>query len=739
MSPPTETPSRLDSGCYLMGDVHLALLWHQHQPYYREGPNGRYAMPWVRLHGIKDYYGMAWLAQQHPDVHMTFNMVPSLLIQLEDYASGDVDEPHLNLTVKPARDLEEHEVHFILNEFFSANRDTMIWPHERYRELLLKRRFGHRSAEQVVSDFGRQDVLDLQVWGTLAWFFPQLLWEDPVLRELVAKGRDFTEEDKAALLARQREVLASVALMYRELQDRGGVELSVSPFYHPILPLLCDMERAREGIPGLPMPRVRSHMAEDARAQVARAAEAYWVFFGRAPRGMWPSEGAVSPEMAPIVAEAGIKWIATDEGILCRSLGCGLHRDAAGHVEEWETLYQPYRVPAGGPELSIIFRDHYISDLLGFQYYNMPAEEAAADFAARLGHLASRIGSKDVLVPVILDGENAWEFYRDSGIHFLRALYDRLAATPRVRTTTVSAYLEEHPPQSSVPRLFSGSWINSDFGVWIGHEEDRRGWELLAQTREHLLARSEGQPTTPELQQAWEEIYVAEGSDWFWWYGDDRSSMQDAEFDRLFRTHLQNVYRLLGEEPPEVLDEPIAHVAAAPPYTEPTAFLELELDGQISHYFEWSAAGVYERDHDGGVMQKETPDRIREVHFGFGEHDLYLRVDARELFADEMPGGGRLVFCFTEPRDIELEVCELTSGQPRVRLDGRDTRTGRAAAGQILEVTCSFRELGFRPRETARFHVRLLDDGTVVERAPRAGTIAFEVPTKDFEREMWHV
>ena len=722
-----------------MADVYLSLLWHQHQPYYREGPDGRYAMPWVRLHGIKDYYGMAWLAQQHPDVHMTFNLVPSLLIQLEDYATDQVDEAWLRLTAKPARDLEEHETHFVLNQFFSANWDTMIRPHERYRELLLKRRMGQRAAEQVAGEFGRQDILDLQVWGTLGWFFPQLLWEDPVLSELVRKGRNFTEDDKAAMLGRQRDVLAGVASMYRELQDRGGVELSVSPFYHPILPLLCDMERAREAIPSLPMPRVRSNMAEDARTQVARAVEAYWVYFGRAPRGMWPSEGSVSPEVAPLVAEAGIRWIATDEGILCRSLGCGLHRDPHGHVAEAETLYQPYRVPTGGPELAIIFRDHYISDLIGFQYYHMEPEAAADDFVGRLTHVAAHNGTKDILVSVTLDGENAWEFYRDSGIHFLHALYGKLASTPHVHTTTVSDYLGSHPPQATIPRLFSGSWINSDFGVWIGHEEDRRGWELLAQTREFLLERTEGQPSTPATAQAWEEIYIAEGSDWFWWYGDDRSSMQDAEFDRLFRTHLQNVYRLLGEQPPEVLDEPIAHVAAAPAYSQPTAFIEIEVDGTTTSYFEWLAAGVYERDRDGGVMQKETPDLIRQVFFGFNERELYLRVDAQEMFADELPPDGRLLFCFSEPRDLQLEVSDLHSAQPSVRLDGRNSRGGRAAAGKILELACPFKELGFRPRDHARFHVRLLADNHVVERAPRAGNITFEVPTRDFESEMWQV
>ena len=363
-----------------MGVVHVSLLWHHHQPYYREGPNGRYAMPWVRLHGIKDYYGMAWLAEQHRDVHMTFNMVPSLLVQLQDYANGEADEEWLRLSAKPAADLTEDEIHFVLNEFFSAHWETMIRPFPRYQELVLKRRFDRRTSRQVFREFDTQDLRDLQVWANLAWFFPQLLWDDEVLRELVAKGRGYSEDDKVALLAKQREVLGRVIPMYRGLQDGGSVELSVSPFYHPILPLLCNMERAREGIPGLPMPRTVVNMTEDARAQVARAVEAYWVFFGRAPRGMWPSEGSVSPEVPPIVAEAGIRWIATDEGILGRSLDMFFHRDGYGLPEEWEKLYQPYRVPQGGADFAILFRDHYLSDLIGFQYYNQPAEAAAADF-----------------------------------------------------------------------------------------------------------------------------------------------------------------------------------------------------------------------------------------------------------------------------------------------------------------------------------------------------------------------
>jgi len=724
-----------------MGNVYVALLWHHHQPYYREGPEGRYAMPWVRLHAIKDYYGMAWLAQQHPQVHLTFNLVPSLLAQLDDYARGTARETRLELTAKPAQDLTEKDVHTLLDECFSANWDRMIRPRPGYHELLRKRRFGRRTAAQAAEDFSTQDLLDLQVWSTLAWFFPQLLRDDPVLRDLVAKDHGFTEEDKAAMMAREREVIARVLPMYRELQESGSAELSVSPFYHPILPLLCRMDRAREALPHLPMPRHVADFTEDARVQVARAVEAYQASFGRAPRGLWPSEGSVSPEVPPLAAAAGFRWIATDEGILCRSLGRTLCRDGRGRLQEPDTLYQAYRAPADSGELAIIFRDRVLSDLIGFQYYNQPPGDAAADLVGRLSEIAAGSGARDAFVAIILDGENAWEHYEDSGIPFLHALYDLLARTPHIHTVTVSEHLESHPPQAVLPRLFSGSWINSDFGIWIGHQEDRRGWELLAQTRQFLAARTDGaRPLSPELSKAWEELYVAEGSDWFWWYGDDHSSPQDAEFDRLFRLHLQNVYRLVGESPPEVLDEPIARAAIRVPYSQPTAFLQPEIDGRQGTFFEWTAAGIYRRELDpAGAMEKATPDRIHRVYFGFSESEFFLRIDCQGPFIEQMPAAGRILVVFTEPRHIHLEVSDLQSPHPRLRIDGRECRGGRAAAGPLFELACPFQELGFRPREACRFHLRLTEGEAVVERAPRVGAMTFDVPTRDFEYEMWQV
>ncbi|NQT86728.1 alpha-amylase/alpha-mannosidase, partial [bacterium] len=683
---------------------------------------------------IKDYYGMAWLASQHPDVPMTFNVVPSLLVQLEDYAADRAPERNLRLAAKPAADLDEKEILFLLDESFFANWETMIRPHARYRELLLKRRFDRHTAEQARRDFTTQDILDLQIWATLGWFFPQLLDDDPALCGLVAKGRAFAEEDKQTLFDRQRDVLGSVAPLYRSMQEAGHVELSVSPFYHPILPLLCNMASAREAIPDLPLPTHTQGFADDARVQIQRAVESYREHFGCDPRGMWPSEGSVSEDMAPLVAEAGLRWMATDEGILARSLGRTVTRDADGHVEDPRTLYQPYTLDTPCGDLSVIFRDRYLSDLVGFQYYHMTADEAADDFLGRLRTIADRSGGDDAFVPVILDGENAWEHYPRCGIPFLHALYTRLADADFVRPVTVSDYLEEHPPREKIPRIFPGSWINSDFAVWIGHEEDRVGWQRLGQTRRFLAERTNGSPLTPELSKAWEELYIAEGSDWFWWYGDDRSSLHDAEFDRLFRLHLQNVYHLLGEAPPAELSEPICPPTARVTYTEPTAFMSLEVDGYTTNFFEWRAAGVYRRELDGGVMQKETADFVRHVYFGFSADELYLRVDAGAPLPAE---SARVIFSFTEPRAMELEVTGFDAARPTVLLDGAEI--GRAADGEILEVACSFADLGFRPRDGVRFHVRLFDGEAMVERAPRGGFIAFVVPTHDFEYEMWQV
>ena len=560
-----------------MPTVHLAFLWHQHQPNYRDLRTGRSALPWVRLHGVKDYYGMARLlleaAENGAPVRATINLVPTMLAQLQAYAAGSATDPHLELSSRPAADLNADERASALDLFFEANRPNVIEAHPRYAELLAKRRLDEVKAEDVADQFSDEDIRDLQVWANLAWFHHTIIERDEHLRDLIQKDRSFSEDDQAFVLARQREVLGEVIGLHRRLQDDGIIEISTSPFYHPILPLLCNMEDARVALPDTPLPVGWTPLVEDAREQLARAVAQYETLFGRRPTGLWPSEGSVSPAMLPLVAEQGFRWLATDEQILARSIVENFDRDNGNENEDESTtedpmvaaekLYQPYQARTPHGELALVFRDRQLSDLIGFEYQRWDSHHAVQDFLGRLRSIGRRVESPSALVPVILDGENCWEHYPGGGVPFLRELYRELSRSDDIRTVRIGEHLIEHPPGKTIKRLFSGSWINHNFYIWIGHEEDLCAWEYLLRVRQDLQrfaaeladANDEAQA---RLRQAWESLYAAEGSDWFWWYGEDHTSDQGPIFDELFRTHLKNVYHFMGRsQPPPFLNIPV--------------------------------------------------------------------------------------------------------------------------------------------------------------------------------------
>jgi alpha-amylase/alpha-mannosidase (GH57 family) len=302
--------------------IHLAFLWHQHQPFYRDQRTGEFAMPWVRLHAVKDYLGMAQLLEEVPQMRATVNLVPSLVTQIEAYLEG-AEDVALRLTRKPAADLTESEQEYLLDHFFSAHREILIHPFPRYRELVLRRQFGRHSAAEVRRHFQERDLRDLQVWFNLAWMGPLHLEKEPEIAALVRKGAGFSEEDKVAILEIQRRAMAEVIPAHRRLQERGQIELTTTPFFHPILPLLLDPASAGEAMPGAPLPNGAMPLVEDAREQLRLAREAHARWFGRPPRGLWPSEGSVSQALVPIVLDLGFEWMATDEEVLFRSIGRG--------------------------------------------------------------------------------------------------------------------------------------------------------------------------------------------------------------------------------------------------------------------------------------------------------------------------------------------------------------------------------------------------------------------------------
>ena len=677
----------------------VALLWHMHQPFYQDLRTGEHVMPWVRLHAIKDYWGMVALLEEFPAVRLTFNLVPSMLTQLEAFARNDARDHHLDLGLKPADALSMAERIYCLEEFFHAHPGHMIHPHARYAELRARR--GDVMGRGVrPHDFSVEDLRDLQVWHKLVWIDPMFGQSDSRVRRLLAKGRDYDEHDKQVLREVELELLGKVIPAYRDAAERGQIELSTSPFYHPILPLLCDTDVYRRTHPDSAMPREPFRHPEDAALQLERAVRYHEQLFGHKPKGLWPSEGSVSDAMIRVVAEAGFSWMATDEEILGRSLHTSFTRDNLGSVNEAGLLYRPYRVGPESANLGCGFRDHALSDLIGFTYASWDAEVAAEDFVRRLvaaGESFNRQtgGGEEPTIFVILDGENAWEHYREQGRPFLRALYRRLGETPGLTTVTMSEACERSGP--TLPSIFPGSWINGDFYVWIGHRDDHRAWSQLVDARRALNNPPPG-ISAAALALAQEELLVAEGSDWFWWYGDDHSSDHDAVFDDLFRRHVRNIYEALGvAAPDELLASNITTAAPLVTIHQPDGVLSPQIDGEHSSYFEWLGAGGIEFASTAGAMHQvsDSPHGLSRIAFGFDAHgNLAVRMDttipARDLLAEP---GLELVLRFLTPEGRAVFIGMTPSGIPeatfRTREDGwlvRPCPGLRLGVGEIAEV-----------------------------------------------------
>ena len=614
--------------------LHLALLWHQHQPSYRPGDQTGSAFPWVRLHAIRSYYGMAALLGDHAGVHATINLTASLLEQIEDYAEGRATDRALEVTLRPAEALDRRERRELLNTFFEADWHRRIFPFARYREL-----FGRRVER---ARFTAQDLRDLQMWFNLAWFGDEfrtgevrlVTGETASVRRFLERGRQFSHADVEAMVTEQRKILRAVIPVHRALQDRGQVELSTSPYAHPILPLLVDTDQATIDRPGATLPP-RFAYPGDAEAQVALAAEAYQRWFGRPPDGMWPAEGAVSPAVVPIFARRGVRWIASDRGVLARSGRWGYR------TEDPEVLCRPYRLEEPGSGLTIFFRHDALSHLVAFDLQKVAdPDAAAATLVSRIkGDVAHHVApADDHVLTLALDGENTLSGYPDDGRPFLTALYRRLEADEEIQTVTLAEYLDgnpeagicPHPPgqQERVHDLFTGSWIDEpnsrpgvDLGTWIGEPEENLAWLMLLRVRADLGTRGITPETAPE---AFHALYAAEGSDWFWWLGDDQTSGSDAEFETLFRDHLRSIYLAVGVRPPDFLERHIGpHTVVwtfAAPIEEVQAGDDLVVRTNCPGTLEWQVGD--------GPPQESPLFRVVRGTAGFGRHELRIRPDS---------------------------------------------------------------------------------------------------------------
>jgi alpha-amylase/alpha-mannosidase (GH57 family) len=666
-----------------MPQIRLIFLWHMHQPFYKDLVTGEYRLPWVRLHALKDYYGMVKLLDEYPAIHQTFNLVPSLVAQIQDYADGMAKDPFLDAAAKPAAELSAAERRFILAYLFQANAAHLIARYPRYEELYQRFRASGENPERALARFEAQDFTDLQVLSQLAWF-DEFFLQEPEAASLVRKGRNFDAGDQRLVISLERELISRVLLAYAQAARKGAIEISASPFYHPILPLLCDTGVGAVSTPGLKLPQQRFRHPEDARDQLMRGLDYHEKVFGVRPRGAWPSEGSISEEVLRMASALGLKWLASDEGVLARSLNCTFSRNPNGtlQVPSAERLFRIYSYEGGSQPLYLLFRDRLLSDLIGFVYSGMPPGDAAQDFVRRIHEAADPVIAKgrDAVLAVILDGENAWEYYPRSGREFLRRLYDAITRDPQIRAVTVGeaiqaardsetgklgglgtpAARQEEPPlgrpsgvrvagppgkvaqslNAPVPlsSLVPGSWINSNFNVWIGAPEDNRSWDYLSQARdfyaEHGMTAAEEHRSL-----AYEEILIAEGSDWNWWYGPEHHSANDRDFDELYRKHLSNVYLALGSHPPDYLAQPIAITAVRPVFQPQTAYIHPHLGAEFERYFDWIGAAVYSSGLRAGAM-----------------HGKQFLFDAAWAGIDEQNVYGRLDFTSMPEGEFEIRV-----------------------------------------------------------------------------------
>jgi len=700
------------------GPIRLALIWHFHQPDYTDPATSAPTMPWTRLHALKDYADMAAYLERHPTVRATFNLVPTLIDQLRALASGGArPDPFLALAQKSAEDLSYEERAFVVGHFFSMNREMMAAGFKRLNELHALRGGAPAAAidKTIVTRFDDQAITDLQVLFHLAWSGP-LLQAEPLFVRLKAKGRGFTEDDKRALFARQREFVADVIPRWRRLCDAEQIELSVTPYYHPILPLLCDLGSALEALPELRLPATRFAHPEDADLQLVQGMESFATTFERRAAGGWPSEGAISEEALRRMAASGYRWAASDEDVLFASLGEELPVDpAASQLRRAQLLYQPWR-HGSGPVL--LFRDHDLSDRIGFAYAARAPEAAARDFVGRLLHLKELLPEDGTpyVVSVILDGENAWEHYPEHASPFFDALYGALAAEPRIETVTASEAATETGARP-LPRVIAGSWIYRNLATWIGHPEKNRAWELLSTAR-GAIAAARGAPRWEDP--AWRSIFAAEGSDWFWWYGDDHPTAYDAEFDAGFREKLRGAYLAAGLDAPPFLDEPIRK-APARGHTQPTGVMKATIDGRIGDYFEWRTAG-----HVACLFGSMNASLrfARDVFFGTDGTSLFLRVDP---FEPEALAGTKLVF---RTPDAASAVTELTAGES----DGSVV----SALGRVLEVAIPLDRLAAAPA-AVRFAIEIRNADGATQRIPADGFVELLRPEHDPSRFDWFV
>ncbi len=821
--------------------INVIFLWHFHQPYYKDNFTGEMLMPWTRLHSTKDYYFMGALLKNYPKIHATFNYSPSLLRQLEDYTGNYKDmlksEEFLVISDKRISELSPEDKLFIIEKFFPAcsSSNRFIEKSGRFKQLYYRLKTADAEGfEEKLNLFDSQDYLDIIVLFNLLWFDPVSISSDEFLTALKTKDKKFTEEEKDKLIREKIPlILNKIIPLITGLAESGQVELSASPYYHPILPLLCDTDIA-DFHDGIKLPALFRH-PEDANFQIESAKKYFKEKLKYDIKGMWPSEGSVSERTLKLFTDNGLNWIATDEEILSNSIGVNF--SALGNRK---LLYRPYAVRRDERYSYIFFRDKGLSDLIGFKYSNYEPKDAAEDLINNLNNIALSLQNYNenglAVVTIILDGENAWEYYKNNGYDFFNHLYEGLSAnTEIIKTVTVSEYIkkaednlkiseagvaaETLPPYEegktgvkikqffdikwnvlthseasnvlthseasnpnpgsefdfskiyNIPTIYPGSWINHNFRIWIGDREDNKAWDLLSKTRDYLAQKSKtfeayrretvsekSGGNSPKVEPflnaddykaAWEQIFIAEGSDYNWWYGEDRTSGIDEQYDNLYRTHLINVYKFLKDNPPDDYYIPIIEKKrAVKPNLDIVSFIYPEIDGIAGDYFEWLGSAVYFPSILSGKAMAHTDRFIRKLQYGFNASEFFIRFDFLNKKTPELTGK-IIILKFINSANIEVKLEFNASNRLNILLDSPTINDKdkinpliKAAYKKILEISMPIFILSVPPDNPLDFYAVLTykDNPLVeIERFPVNGYFETVVPDANFEVINWLV
>lgn len=612
----------------------IAFYWHMHQPVYQLSPTGDFLMPWVRLHAVKDYLDMALWAKKFDKLKLNFNFVPVLINAIINYGENEAHDIHSRLTITPQDELTNEDKIFILNNFFDANYQTMILANPEYHRLY---QIVQSSGTEDTSIFSNQEYADLMALFNLAWIDPSFKTSNSELKKLVKKGKNYTLEDRIAIIQIQRDIIKKIIPTIRKLIEKNKIEITTSPYYHPILPILLDYKNIKKNSsPANDLQDLKTDL--DAKMQTKMALDRIEEVFGKRPRGVWPSEQCVSAKTLEMLSSLGVEWSLSDEGILANSINFEFEHDFKGYIKEPYHLLKTYKYKTITSDLKMVFRESTIPNLIGFEYQNHNPIATANDLYDRIKVLQSKILSSpdnEHLLTIALDGENCWENYLEDGASFLKTLYTLITEDDSLETVLLSDYLEKTKEDKLLPKIASGSWINRNFKLWIDEPVKDIAWTYLKRVRQDFANFVKREPLNPNIELARRELFICEGSDWFWWYGEPNDSGRDNIFDFLFRTHLKNVYRYLDLDTPKYLDDPLSDISTSKPSKYPKSLITPSINGKnvVDEDDEWNNAGYIEIPDGPVLRESKLFDKIR---FGNDQNNFYLKFHLNKYIKENL-------------------------------------------------------------------------------------------------------